>query len=94
MGKIQGAKDGGNRELNRWRILAFSTGEQDLELYLKQDNIKTNAGQLVRLLNIPITPSSTFYHFGNGKAHADHLNAMTRRYYGTMGRAWLKINVR
>lgn len=90
VGKIQGAKEGGNRELNRWRILAFSTGEQDLELYLKQDNIKTNAGQLVRLLNIPITPSSTFYHFGNGKAHADHLNAMARRYYGTMGRAWIE----
>ncbi|QIA77691.1 DUF927 domain-containing protein [Rodentibacter caecimuris] len=89
VGKIQGAKEGGNRELNRWRILAFSTGEQDLELYLKQDNIRTNAGQLVRLLNIPITPASTFYHFGNGKAHADHLNAMTRQYYGTMGKAWI-----
>lgn len=89
VGKIQGAKEGGNRELNRWRILAFSTGEQDLELYLKQDNIRTNAGQLVRLLNIPITPAGTFYHFGNGKAHADHLNAMTRQYYGTMGKAWI-----
>ncbi|OOF38203.1 DNA primase [Rodentibacter mrazii] len=89
VGKIQGAKEGGNRELNRWRILAFSTGEQDLELYLKQDNIRTNAGQLVRLLNIPIQPASTFYHFGNGKAHADHLNAMTKRYYGAMGKAWI-----
>ncbi|OOF79106.1 DNA primase [Rodentibacter caecimuris] len=90
VGKIQGAKEGGNRELNRWRILAFSTGEQDLELYLKQDNIRTNAGQLVRLLNIPIQPANTFYHFGNGKAHADHLNAAAKRYYGTMGKAWIE----
>lgn len=89
VGKIQGAKDGGNRELNRWRILAFSTGEQDLELYLKQDNIRTNAGQLVRLLNIPITQATQFYSFANGKAHADHLNAMAKRYYGTMGKAWI-----
>lgn len=89
VGKIQGAKEGGNRELNRWRILAFSTGEQDLELYLKQDHIRTNAGQLVRLLNIPITPAEQFYQFGNGKAHADHLNAMAKRYHGTMGKAWI-----
>ncbi|OBW90978.1 DNA primase, partial [Gallibacterium genomosp. 3] len=27
VGKIQGAKEGGNRELSRWRIMAFSTGE-------------------------------------------------------------------
>ncbi|WP_040976835.1 DUF927 domain-containing protein [Necropsobacter massiliensis] len=90
VGKIQGAKDGGNRDLTRWQILAFSTGEQDLELYLKQDKIRTNAGQLVRLLNIPITQADKFYHFGNGKAHADHLNAMAKRYYGTMGKAWIE----
>lgn len=90
VGKVQGAKDGGNREINRWRIMAFSTGEIDLEGYLLQAGIKTNAGQLVRLLNVPITPAKQFYQFSDGKAHADHLNHASKQHYGTIGRAWIK----
>lgn len=50
VGKIQGAKEGGNRDLKRWRAMAFSTGEIDLESYIRADGGKINAGQLVRLL--------------------------------------------
>ncbi|MDG6894392.1 DUF927 domain-containing protein [Volucribacter amazonae] len=90
IGKVQGAKEGGNRELQRWRIMAFSTGEIDLEGYLSQAGIKTNAGQLVRLLNVPITPATQFYQFNEGKAHADHLNQASKSHYGAVGRAWIK----
>ncbi|MGY6773447.1 DUF927 domain-containing protein [Gallibacterium sp. ZY190522] len=90
VGKIQGAKEGGNRELSRWRIMAFSTGEIDLEGYLSQAGIKTNAGQLVRLLNVPISPAKQFYQFSNGKAHADHLNHASKLNYGVIGREWVK----
>ncbi|ENF0329666.1 DUF927 domain-containing protein, partial [Escherichia coli] len=34
-GKLQGAKDGGNRELKSWRTVAISTGEVDIETFLK-----------------------------------------------------------
>ncbi|MDG6819706.1 DUF927 domain-containing protein, partial [Glaesserella parasuis] len=74
VGKIQGAKDGGNRELQRWRIMVFSTGELDIEGYLSMGGIKIKAGQLVRLLNVPITRAKVYHSFPDGKAHADHLN--------------------
>ncbi len=90
VGKIQGAKDGGNRELNRWRIMAFSTGEIDVEGYLSMGGIKTNAGQLVRLLNIPITRAKFYHSFPDGKAHADHLNYASKQHYGVAGREWIK----
>lgn len=90
VGKIQGAKDGGNRELQRWRIAAFSTGEIDLESFLKSKGIQINAGQLVRLLNVPISPAKCFHGLPDGKAHADHLNAATRANYGVVGRLWIE----
>lgn len=90
VGKIQGAKEGGNRELQRWRIMAFSTGEIDLEGYLSAGGIKTHAGQLVRLLNVPITQAKVYHQFPDGKTHADHLNHAAKHHYGIVGRAWIE----
>lgn len=90
VGKIQGAKEGGNRDLARWRTVAFSTGEMDLETYLTNVGIKTNVGQLVRLLNIPLQRATQFHHHKDGKAHADHLNQASKLHYGVVGREWIK----
>ncbi|QBH98434.1 DUF927 domain-containing protein [Limnobaculum zhutongyuii] len=90
VGKIQGAKDGGNRELKRWRAMAFSTGEIDLESYIRADGGKINAGQLVRLLNIPISKATEFHGFIDGKAHADAMKDAYQNHYGVVGRAWIK----
>ncbi|WP_458118935.1 DUF927 domain-containing protein [Mannheimia haemolytica] len=90
VGKIQGAKEGGNRDLLRWRIMAFSTGELDLESYLAQGGIKIHAGQLVRLLNVPITQAKSYHAFSDGKAHADHLNLASKQHYGAVGREWIE----
>ncbi|HEA3274351.1 DUF927 domain-containing protein [Pasteurella multocida] len=90
VGKIQGAKEGGNRDLARWRTVAFSTGEIDLETYLTNVGIKTNVGQLVRLLNIPLQRANQFHHHKDGKAHADHLNQASKLHYGVIGREWIK----
>ncbi|HDR1580104.1 DUF927 domain-containing protein [Pasteurella multocida] len=90
VGKIQGTKEGGNRDLARWRTVAFSTGEMDLETYLTNVGIKTNVGQLVRLLNIPLQRATQFHHHKDGKAHADHLNQSSKLHYGVVGREWIK----
>ncbi|HDR0612450.1 DUF927 domain-containing protein [Pasteurella multocida] len=90
VGKIQGAKEGGNRDLARWRTVAFSTGEIDLETYLTNVGIKTNVGQLVRLLNIPLQRANQLHHHKDGKAHADHLNQASKLHYGVIGREWIK----
>lgn len=90
VGKLQGAKDGGNRELLRWKTVVFSTGEKDIETYLKMNGIAVNAGQLVRLLNVPITKAKAFHDFADGKAHADHLNTASREHFGVVGRLWIE----
>ena len=41
-GKLQGAKEGGNRELKRWRTVAISTGEMDIETFLAAGGLTAN----------------------------------------------------
>lgn len=53
VGKMQGAKEGGNRQQLRWRVFAISTGEEDLPSFFRANNIRTMAGQEVRLASIP-----------------------------------------
>jgi putative DNA primase/helicase len=89
-GKLQGAKEGGNRELKRWRTVAISTGEMDIETFLAAGGLKVKAGQLVRLLNIPMEKSMVFNGQPNGKAHADALKDAWLSNHGAAGREWVK----
>ncbi|BEM35534.1 hypothetical protein SME06J_42260 [Serratia marcescens] len=89
-GKLQGAKDGGNRELKRWRTVAISTGEMDIETYLLSHGIKPKAGQLVRLLNVPMEKSTVFHGLPSGKAHADALRDAWTAHHGAAGREWVR----
>lgn len=92
-GRLQGMKEGGNREFTRWKITALSAGEKDLETYLQLKGVDINAGQLVRLLNVPISEPCNLSGFPSSKAHADHLNEATLSHYGVIGRAWLEYLV-
>lgn len=89
-GKLQGAKEGGNREIKRWRTVAISTGEMDVETFLKSEGLKVKAGQLVRLLNVPMEKATQFHEYSNGKAHADALKAAWVENHGAVGREWVK----
>ncbi|EDV2799540.1 DUF927 domain-containing protein [Salmonella enterica subsp. diarizonae] len=89
-GKLQGAKEGGNRELRRWRTVAISTGEKDIETFLAEEGIRAKAGQLVRLLNIPMEKSTVHHEHGNGERHAKALKAAYTENYGATGREWVK----
>ncbi|MDG4952093.1 DUF927 domain-containing protein [Actinobacillus equuli] len=88
-GKMQGKKEGGNREVNRWKITALSTGEKDLETQLRMQGVKIHTGQLVRLINLPIYETTNFHQFPNAKAHADYLNEAVTEHYGVVGREWI-----
>ncbi|CAO97468.1 TOPRIM and DUF927 domain-containing protein [Erwinia tasmaniensis] len=90
VGKLQGAKEGGNRDLKRWRTVAISTGEMDLETFIASTGQKIKAGQLVRLLNIPLSKAAEFHEHRNGKQHADALKDAFMRHHGAAGRAWVK----
>ncbi|MFA9593070.1 DUF927 domain-containing protein [Citrobacter telavivensis] len=89
-GKLQGAKEGGNRELKRWRTVAISTGEVDLETFIAGAGRKAKAGQLVRLLNIPLSKAIHFQEYQNGKQHADALKDAWQHQHGAAGREWVK----
>lgn len=90
VGKLQGAKEGGNRDLKRWRTVAISTGEMDLETFIATAGRKTKAGQLVRLLNIPLSKAVRFHEHQNGKHHADALKNAYQHHHGAAGRAWIQ----
>lgn len=90
VGKLQGAKEGGNRDLKRWRTVAISTGEMDLETFIATAGRKTKAGQLVRLLNIPLSKAMRFHEHQNGKQHADALKDAYQHHHGAAGREWIK----
>ncbi|KGP43398.1 TOPRIM and DUF927 domain-containing protein [Morganella morganii] len=88
-GKIQGARDGGNRPLESWRTVAISTGEKDIETFLLSSGVKINAGQLVRLLNIPVQRATELHGCETGKHHADTIKVNCRSHYGSAGRGWI-----
>lgn len=90
VGKLQGAKEGGNRDLKRWRTVALSTGEMDIETFIASSGRKVKAGQLVRLLNIPLEKAHQHHETLNGKAHADALKDAYQHNYGAAGRCWIK----
>ncbi|CRL45778.1 hypothetical protein SGGMMB4_03824 [Sodalis glossinidius str. 'morsitans'] len=89
-GKLQGSPEGGNRVQKYWKTAVISTGERDLETYLKSAGIKVNAGQLVRLLNIPVTRPTQLHGHESGKAHADALKEAWKQNHGAAGREWIQ----
>lgn len=96
-GKIQGHKDGGNRETIEFKVLFFSTGEHPLESYVTQkDRAQWNAGQNVRLPSIPsntgknIGAFDTLHNFTSARELADHLNQAAYHHHGAAGRAFIQ----
>lgn len=87
--KTRGRKEGGNQQIKRWKVTALSTGEKDLETQLRINAVKVHAGQLVRLLNVPLETVKELHGFKSPKEHADHLNEKTEECFGVIGREWL-----
>ena len=95
VGKLQGAKQGGNRERLEWRVLLLSTGEFPVSQYMKQAGFEWNAGQNVRLPSIPADAGKGFRVFdtlhghSDGAAFAEMLEETAKHHYGHAGRAWV-----
>lgn len=94
-GKMQGARDGGNREMLRWRILALSTGEIDLTGVMQGGGRRTRAGQEVRLACLPADAGAGMGCFEtlNGMADSNRLaralDRATQENHGALGRAFV-----
>ena len=88
-GKLQGDPNGGNREMKSWETVVISTGEKSVETFLAGAGIKVKAGQLVRLLNIPVTRPTELYGYADGKGHADAMKTGWLEHHGAAGREWI-----
>jgi putative DNA primase/helicase len=95
-GKMQGAKDGGNREQARWRVMVLSTGEIDLAAFMSGGGKRTRAGQEVRLASLPADAGKGLGAFDqlNGFANsgqlAEAMEAAARQTHGVVGRAFVE----
>ena len=95
--KVQGAKEGGNRESTRWKTLLFSTGEKPLDAFIRRHGEDWNAGQAARLPSIPSNAGQglgiydRLHGFPNGAALSEHLTAAAAAQHGTIGRAFIAI---
>lgn len=95
-GKMQGAKDGGNRAQSRWRVMVLSTGEIDLAAFMGGGGKRTRAGQEVRLASLPADAGKGFGAFDqlNGLANsgllAEAMETAARQAHGVVGRAFVE----
>lgn len=95
-GKMQGDREGGNRKMLRWRVFVLSTGEADLNAFMRTGNRRAMAGQEVRLASIPADAGAEMGAFErlNGEASPEALAKAIERaaktHFGAVGRAFVE----
>ncbi|MEL5848241.1 MAG: DUF927 domain-containing protein [Candidatus Igneacidithiobacillus chanchocoensis] len=94
-GKARANRSGLARKVTRWRVMLLSSGERTLAAHMAEDRGRApKAGQLVRLLDIPVKRQHGLYDelqdMGGGAALSDHLKQATQRHYGKIGVAFLE----
>ena len=94
--KVQGAKQGGNRHTDRWRILVLSTGEKTPDAIMGKYE-EWHAGQNTRLPSIPAYTGKghgiydSLHHFANGAELSEHLQEAVEQQHGMAGRAFIDL---
>ncbi|WP_304679548.1 DUF927 domain-containing protein, partial [Neisseria polysaccharea] len=92
--KVQGAKQGGNRALTRWKVMMFSTGEKTPDSILKHHKGDWNAGQAARLPSIRAAAQygiyDTLHGFEDGALLSEHIAQSAEKYHGTAGRLFIR----
>ena len=92
--KVQGAKQGGNRALTRWKVMMFSTGEKTPDSILKHHKGDWNAGQAARLPSIRAAAQygiyDTLHGFEDGALLSEHIAESAEQYHGVAGRLFIQ----
>ena len=91
--KARATREGGARDMKKWKLIFLSSGEQGLEDKLSEDGKKVRAGQEVRVPDIPCPASGMLddAHGFQSMGHlAEHLKAQARKHYGHAARAFLE----
>lgn len=94
-GKARATKYGGAREPHRWRVLLLSAGEESLSGLMARAGKKANAGQEIRLADIPADAGALMGVFEalNGQSSPAALSVAVKdaaaKYHGVVGLEWL-----
>lgn len=92
-GKSRGARTGGAKAVQRWRVVLLSSGERTLAATMKEGGKVTKAGQQARLLDVPCTRSmgvfDTLHDLPDGRALSDTLRTAAAVHYGHAGPAFV-----
>lgn len=95
-GKARMQRTGITKPVSQWRVMFLSNGEQSLDSIMAQVGKRTNAGQEIRLADIPADAGHGLGIFDplpagqNPAAYAEQLQQATAICHGTAGAAWLE----
>jgi len=95
-GKVRAGKAGGARQSASWRLLFLSSGELGLADKLREDGLKSRAGQEVRFVGIPVDKSDieTLHGVPHAGELVGRIKEISRRHYGHASRSFLHWLVR
>jgi uncharacterized protein (DUF927 family) len=93
--KLRSERDGSLGKRYRWQTIFLSTGELTLEELFHSLDQKVSAGQTVRFLEIPTFGDfdvfDNIHEFSTAKDFAEYLASVTKKYFGTLAKAWLDM---
>ena len=94
VGKARANRTGGARAVRKWTCFVLSNGESSIEQVIQSSGQRYNAGQAIRLLDIPVIATYGAYDelhgAANGAVFSDDLNSASAKYYGEPGREFIR----
>ena len=93
-GKQRATRSGNARGVNSWRCFVLSNGEKSTQTIINEGGYRYNAGQSVRLLDLPVERQhgiyDTLHDFKTGAELSDWIKKHASIHYGIVGRAFLE----
>ncbi len=93
-GKQRATRSGNARGVNSWSCFVLSTGEKSIPIIMNEGGYRCNAGQTVRLLDLPVERQygvfDTLHRFSTGAEFSDWIKKEAVTNYGLAGRAFLE----
>lgn len=98
VGKNRSRSDGSHKKPSLWNLMFLSSGEMSLSDLMSSVGQRIKAGQELRIIDIPsgsLTYGAfeTIHQFPDGRMFADHLLQQCNKFYGVVGKEFLKVLV-
>jgi len=94
-GKMRANTSGNAAPTKEWQLVVLSSGEVTVEEHLRKDQIKINAGQEVRMIDIPMDTSmfggfEELHNYSDAGSFSDAVTNASADYYGHAYRDFIK----